>query len=1261
MSASSHNIVEIIIKARDQMSAELRKARGAQDELSKSVKSGQNIMASATRTVAGYAGAYFGFQQLKDTVNVAAQFGEKMAFANTIARKSGAEFEAMTRKVRDIKTEFGLLGTSAPDALYNIYSVLGETGKNLDILEKSAMASVAGMVDINEAAISATSAMKAMGLGADQANRIFEVQFKTIERGKLVYQDIAQYTGQFLGSAAAAGQDYEKVMGLYATLTKSLGNAAMSATSLNQALATFTSAEFEKKMRVMGISVTDAAGNFRDFDAVLKDLYTQLGKMDEGKRAKLIEKLFPGEESKRAILAIVNNFEEAMDDIAEFGEITGKNWEKIFEEMKDTSAFQMRQAAANVEELKIAFGTELAPVVTEVFGDIVDWLKRMRSEGKIDEWSAEVRDAARQVYDSLTEVWAIVVRLYTFMSDNKYAMQTVAIYVGIAVAVSKLTTAYKTAMAFVALFSRQNDLAGKSAQLNAKYNDQLAASTTRVGRAAMIARTAVLGLVAVLPVALQLYTDWLDRDTDRKLKKMSEKDKAHKTVSNQARIRNDYQEEFELLRKLNAGEIKLEDLPQDPMKLQRLSVAAQARAQYASDLGAAMRMNPDEKQTRVISQERNALGGVSSKTETVNVGGADAIAALNAKLKPTGISGQDAAKLAAQIEKHMEARGIMAPFMTGEMGSRNWTVIEAPDMGDVEKAIKKEFEESLKGTASPGAEALLAQGGGKGAAAKDKQKSYDTSEGLKLKGGAEAKGKAQPGTYSLAHYLQDQLGITRFTAFKDALPEHQKGAHAAGLGMDFTLNNPRESRDVEAYIARLGKEAGVNLNIWNEYIKTSKGKTADHMHVAFASKDDAEKFRKWFAGVRGGVQQDAVNLGEFEWEQEIADMQRQQVEAMGNAMRGMLQGMQDGYEQTRRDLEQRIERGRARRDIALEANAPDEFNLPLREAQLNDWRSATEKELGKSESINRLYLQKLNALHAEHIEWKKQQDGYYAQYTYEQLDRMVQDTATKEEEKLRIREEINRRIAEGEIGLNEAYKQGARGAFEAFESYQTKMLCLGRETVDGLESAFGDSFVAAFRGDIDSLADVWDNFLNSMVNAYVRSLGEMAAQEIMGGMFGGGGGFFGGGKTGGVIALLASMFGGRKSGGAQASSGTMFAFANGGIAPGHLQRIRAFASGGVVKEPTLALVREAGQNEAIVPLPDGRSIPVILQDRGGSGGTEIHNHYQFNISTDDAQSFLEKRGDIIAAISQDVAARVAPAAVQKSMSTGGPGSEFFVT
>jgi tape measure domain-containing protein len=81
------------------------------------------------------------------------------------------------------------------------------------------------------------------------------------------------------------------------------------------------------------------------------------------------------------------------------------------------------------------------------------------------------------------------------------------------------------------------------------------------------------------------------------------------------------------------------------------------------------------------------------------------------------------------------------------------------------------------------------------------------------------------------------------------------------------------------------------------------------------------------------------------------------------------------------------------------------------------------------------------------------------------------------------------------------------------------------------------------------------------------------------------GGLFSGGGGGGVGAGLAK---------APLQPKISAVFANGGVARGGF---RAFANGGVVGGPTLGLMGEGKYNEAIVPLPDGKSIPVQLGGR----------------------------------------------------------------
>ena len=51
--------------------------------------------------------------------------------------------------------------------------------------------------------------------------------------------------------------------------------------------------------------------------------------------------------------------------------------------------------------------------------------------------------------------------------------------------------------------------------------------------------------------------------------------------------------------------------------------------------------------------------------------------------------------------------------------------------------------------------------------------------------------------------------------------------------------------------------------------------------------------------------------------------------------------------------------------------------------------------------------------------------------------------------------------------------------------------------------------------------------------------------------------------------------------------------------------LKKYARGGIATGPQMALYGEGSQNEAYVPLPDGRRIPVAMQGGGGGGATSV--------------------------------------------------------
>ena len=90
-------------------------------------------------------------------------------------------------------------------------------------------------------------------------------------------------------------------------------------------------------------------------------------------------------------------------------------------------------------------------------------------------------------------------------------------------------------------------------------------------------------------------------------------------------------------------------------------------------------------------------------------------------------------------------------------------------------------------------------------------------------------------------------------------------------------------------------------------------------------------------------------------------------------------------------------------------------------------------------------------------------------------------------------------------------------------------------------------------------------------------------------------GLFGGGQEGGG-GFMSSMFGGGSGG-----------FEIPADAAPKTAGISFFAKGGIVTGPTAAMIGEGGMNEAVVPLPNGKAIPVDFGKKGKMGGDVTSN------------------------------------------------------
>lgn len=170
---------------------------------------------------------------------------------------------------------------------------------------------------------------------------------------------------------------------------------------------------------------------------------------------------------------------------------------------------------------------------------------------------------------------------------------------------------------------------------------------------------------------------------------------------------------------------------------------------------------------------------------------------------------------------------------------------------------------------------------------------------------------------------------------------------------------------------------------------------------------------------------------------------------------------------------------------------------------------------------------------------------------------------------------------------------------------------------DGISSAFGEAFKGIITGTSslrDSLAGLFRSISNMFADMVAKMLAEWLKIQVIEKLAGWAG--LAPGATQGA-SVAGSSAAGLFSSALPMLTGAPGLGLGGGFGGGSVASLFSpelpmlkFATGGVVTGPTLGLVGEGRYNEAVVPMPDGKSIPVNL---GGAAGNNIATNIVINM------------------------------------------------
>lgn len=248
------DLLKGVVRRSDEAGAGLRKMAATSVLIDTSVRAVENLKGVVSGLVAPFA-----------------SFEQAMAKANTMANKSGGEFNALEKQIKSLGDEIPLLRDEIAGGLYQVISNGVPEDNWIDYLKKSTKAAVGGVADLGQTVTVTATLIKNYGMSWDAAGTIQDKIQMTAKNGVTSFEQLAQALPRVSGSASQLGVQINELMAVFATTTGVTGNTSEVSTQLAAVLNSLIkpTSEATAAADAMGIrfdaASVKACGGFRNF------------------------------------------------------------------------------------------------------------------------------------------------------------------------------------------------------------------------------------------------------------------------------------------------------------------------------------------------------------------------------------------------------------------------------------------------------------------------------------------------------------------------------------------------------------------------------------------------------------------------------------------------------------------------------------------------------------------------------------------------------------------------------------------------------------------------------------------------------------------------------------------------------------------------------------------------------------------------------------------------------------------------------------
>ena len=312
---------------------------------------------------------------VKSAGDLEARLAEVATISKDVANNIKGFSDQIGRLSIATRTDTGLLA----EGLYQTISAgITDTADAMNFLEVSANAARAGLSSVGVAVSGLTSAVSAFGLEADDVGLVADKFFKTVEVGKLRFEDIASSIGSVAPLASQLGISLEELLAAGSALTLTGQTLSESITNIQGVMNAVLrpSNEAVDLAEQLGIEFSATALQTKGLTQFLKDLEIQAGGDVE-----VLGQLFGRIEGLRGVLALTGNQAESFAKNLDAIQNAAGSAEKAVDIQNQTLEAQIALLKNQLSFALQTIGNELLPTVTDAVKDLttslndVDWDK----------------------------------------------------------------------------------------------------------------------------------------------------------------------------------------------------------------------------------------------------------------------------------------------------------------------------------------------------------------------------------------------------------------------------------------------------------------------------------------------------------------------------------------------------------------------------------------------------------------------------------------------------------------------------------------------------------------------------------------------------------------------------------------------------------------------------------------------------------------------------------------------------------------------